>query len=133
MYFTTSKIFFIILNVNSLVYINYPVTYKITSFSKLKKESEEEKFIEDSLIMKKFDIKQNINFFNLMNDFEYENIQNSANLTNLFFDGIAKFDNLSHFLKGRIYFNILNHIASFCKDLTTENYKDKVFESKNNI
>ena len=66
-------------------------------------------------------MKENINFFNLMNEFDYVNNHNSANLCDMFFDGSAKFDNLSHFLKGRIYFNILNHFNGFSKDLTNEN------------
>lgn len=112
------------------MHINYPLTYKITSFSKLKKDSEEENFIKDSLLRKKLNLKDNLNLLNLMNDFDKESIHNSANFCDIFFDGSAKFDNLSHFLKGRIYFNILNHTSILTRDVNKENYKLKVNESK---
>ena len=115
------------------MYINYPVTYKITAFSKLKKESEDENFINNLMQKKKLYNKDNVNFFNLMNDLDNSHDNDQANICDMFFDGSGKFDNLSHFLKGRVYINIINHVNRISNDLTVENYKDKVNESKNNL
>jgi hypothetical protein len=75
-------------------------------------------------------MKESINFFNLMNDVEITN-SNLDNLNDIFFDANAKFDSMSQFLKGRIFFKVLNHLKSKSKDLIFENSEIKTKESKN--
>lgn len=76
---------------------------------------------------------ENINFFNMMNDLENDTYEKEANLLNIFFDANGKYDNLSSFLKGRVYFHILACLKNKYNQLSFENIIDKVREGKNYI
>lgn len=109
-----------------MIEINYPINYKITAFSKLKKETEEENFLNDCLLERKIKHYQDLNFINLIDNFNLSNNNISNNLLDFFFDGIGKFDNLSCFLKSRVYLFLLKKVGSFINNISEENYVENI-------
>jgi len=114
-----------------LTEINYPINFKVTAYSKLKKDSEDEILVNKIESSKKIYNIGNLNLINLIKVSNFENVdindKNNSNkiLLDSFCDGIGKFDHFSNFIKARIFFVLIKQLKNINYNLTLENYKEE--------